>query len=205
MSAQLQPRSAADAALPDAALAVEVQRFTSELQAALNQFTTSARLLDLAEREVPDAQHRLQHVLKLTDEAAHKTMDLVEQSGPLIEKTAQSAAILDESELSPVARALVKQMRLDMVTVRTNLSEVLLTQGYQDLSGQIIRSVMKLVQELERALSGLVALAAPDGAGTTRKVDSPMDLAGPQIPGLKQGDAAGAQDDVDALLSGLGM
>ena len=30
-----------------------------------------------------------------------------------------------------------------------NLSEVLLAQGYQDLTGQIIRSVMKLVEELE--------------------------------------------------------
>ena len=38
---------------------------------------------------------RLDHVLKLTDEAAHRTMDLVEQSGPLAERTARAASDLD--------------------------------------------------------------------------------------------------------------
>ena len=55
-------------------------------------FSVDSRLVDLAEKEVPDARHRLDHVLKLTDEAAHRTMDLVEQSGPLAERTAREAA-----------------------------------------------------------------------------------------------------------------
>ena len=40
---------------------------------------------------MPDARLRLDHVLKLTDEAAHRTLDLVEQSGPLAERTARAA------------------------------------------------------------------------------------------------------------------
>ena len=47
----------------------------------------------------------------------------------------------------------------DMGKVRANLSEVLLAQGYQDLTGQIIRGVMKLVGELEIALADLVRLS----------------------------------------------
>ncbi|WP_348240076.1 protein phosphatase CheZ, partial [Salmonella enterica] len=39
--------------------------------------------------------------------------------------------------------------RGDMEKVCGNLAEVVLAQGYQDLSGQIIRGVMKLVDELE--------------------------------------------------------
>ena len=36
-------------------------------------------------RQVPDARQRLAHVLKLTDDAAHHTMDLVDQSCPLVD------------------------------------------------------------------------------------------------------------------------
>jgi len=38
------------------------------------------------------------------------------------------------------------------------LTDVLLAQGYQDLSGQIIRNVMQLVDELELALVDLVRI-----------------------------------------------
>ena len=45
--------------------------------------------------------------------------------------------------------------RADSELIRRNLADVLLAQGYQDLTGQIIRSVMKLVEELETALANL--------------------------------------------------
>ena len=60
--------------------------------------------------------------------------------------------------------AFLHAARGDMDKVRENLSEVLLAQGYQDLSGQIIRGVMKLVTELEIALVDLVRLAQSGGA-----------------------------------------
>ena len=44
------------------------------------RFSAEARLDALAGHEVPDARKRLTHVVKLTDEAAHRTLDLVEQS-----------------------------------------------------------------------------------------------------------------------------
>ena len=46
------------------------------------------------------------HVVKLTDEAAHRTLDLVEQSGPLVERTArESAQLLEEWAAAWLARA----------------------------------------------------------------------------------------------------
>ena len=72
----------------------ELQKLTTDLQGALNRFRIDSRLVDLAEKEVPDARLRLDHVLKLTDEAAHRTMDLVEQCGPLAERTSQQAGEL---------------------------------------------------------------------------------------------------------------
>jgi len=57
------------------------------------------------ENEIPDARARLTHVINMTDEAAHRTLDLVEQSGPLAERTAQEAAALIESFDSFKSRA----------------------------------------------------------------------------------------------------
>src|SRR5690606_13502150 len=78
------------------ALFGELRKLTHDLQAALDRFRLDSRLLALAEKEVPDARHRLDHVLKLTDEAAHRTMDLVERSAPLADRTAREAAQIVE-------------------------------------------------------------------------------------------------------------
>jgi chemotaxis protein CheZ len=200
----------------------ELRKLTSDLQSALVRFSIDSRLVDLAEKEVPDARLRLDHVLKLTDEAAHRTMDLVEQSGPLADRTAKGADEILElwkrfrarSIAVDEFRQMVAQMDVfltaaskDMGTVRSNLAEVLLTQGYQDLTGQIIRGVMKLVGELETALVELVRLSKR-GAKPSKEVASTEPASrgfGPAVPGVDHGPAVSGQQDVDALLSGLGM
>jgi chemotaxis protein CheZ len=201
----------------------ELRKLTGDLQSALERFRVDSRLLDLAEKEVPDARLRLDHVLKLTDEAAHRTMDLVEQSGPLAERTAREAAeiiapwkrfrarTIDLTEFRQMLQRMdvfLEAARTDMDKVRGNLSEVLLAQGYQDLSGQIIRGVMKLVAELELALVDLVRLsksgAAAPPAGKPLSDETRRGF-GPAVPGIDRGPAVSGQQDVDALLSGLGM
>jgi chemotaxis protein CheZ len=200
----------------------DLRKLTTDLQTALERFRVDSRLVDLAETEVPNAKHRLDHVLKLTDEAAHRTMDLVEQSGPLAERTSKQAAAITESWRRFRARqiqadefqGLVVQMddfleaaRTDMEKVRGNLAEVLMAQGFQDLSGQIIRGVMKLVGELEVALAELVRLSRTGGVATTAKrlSEDTRRGFGPAIPGINNGAAVSGQQDVDSLLAGLGM
>jgi chemotaxis protein CheZ len=215
------------------ALLGEIRKVTEELQGALDRFSVDSRLTELAEREVPDAHQRLAHVLRLTDDAAHRTMDLVELCGPLAEQTGAGAdallaawptdAAAARASLASV-EAFLEQAVLNMATVRNSLSEVLLAQGYQDLSGQIIRGVMNLVAELEVALGELIRLAG--GGQDDGDVDGQHGAQvrgnaggqsaggrslqgnghGPVIPGLKSGGAAvTGQQDVDALLANLGM
>lgn len=198
----------------------ELRKLTADLQSSLDRFRIDSRLLDLAEKEVPDARHRLDHVLKLTDEAAHRTMDLVEQSGPIAERTAREAADIVELWRRFRARTIavdefqhmierldvfLEAARTDMDKVRGNLSEVLLAQGYQDLSGQIIRGVMKLVGELEIALADLIRLSKAGARKSRPLSDETRRGFGPMIPGIDRGPAVSGQQDVDALLSGLGM
>ncbi|MBL8268188.1 protein phosphatase CheZ [Steroidobacter sp.] len=204
-------------------LFTELRKLTGDLQSALERFSVDSRLVDLAEKEVPDARARLDHVLKMTDEAAHRTMDLVEQCGPLAERTARSANDIAglwtkfrarQIEVDEF-RSMIKKLdvfldasRGDMDKVRGNLSEVLLAQGYQDLSGQIIRGVMKLVAELETALVDLVRLSrtGPHAVAAPAPASDGMSRGfGPAIPGIDNGPSVGGQEDVDSLLAGLGM
>jgi chemotaxis protein CheZ len=159
----------------------------------------------------------------MTDEAAHRTMDLVEQCGPLAERTARGAGDISgmwtrfrarKIEIEEF-RAMIQKMdaflaasRTDMDKVRGNLTEVLMAQGYQDLSGQIIRGVMKLVSELETALVDLVRLSRTGPGALPEKPlanDGMSRGFGPAVPGVDNGPSASSQDDVDSLLAGLGM
>lgn len=205
----------------EAELFGDLRKLTTGLQAALERFRVDSRLVDLAEKEVPNAKHRLDHVLKLTDEAAHRTMDLVEQCGPLAERTARQAGDIVESwrrfrartievaEFQKLVTSLDEFLEAactDMEQVRANLAEVVLAQGYQDLSGQIIRGVMKLVGELEVALVELVRLSRIDApAPAQRPAEDTRCGFGPAIPGIDNGSAVSGQQDVDSLLAGLGM
>lgn len=223
LSAMSRALEAGDADSFDAALAgfdqargaqvtLQVRRVATGLQTALDRFRIDSKLIDLAQRQVPDARHRLAHVLRLTDDAAHRTMDLVEQCGPLADKTAEEAERLlaqhradgSAPSLEPQILAFLQSAGVSMAAVRSNLSEVLLTQGYQDLSGQIIRGVMTLVSELEEALGELVRIAGPSD-WTPRAAVGAARGHGPVVPGVNHGPAVSGQQDVDALLSDLGM
>jgi chemotaxis protein CheZ len=193
----------------DSGLLPEIKRITAKAQSALARFSAEARLDTLAGHEVPDARKRLTHVVKLTDQAAHRTLDLVELCGPLVDDAARGSAQLLDSRDSPQwaerAAEFLGRTRTDAEAVRVHLSELLMAQGYQDITGQIIRSVIALVDELERVLGKLVQIA--EGNDVTSMVRSLPLLPnweqglGPQVTGIANGDAVAGQDDIDALLS----
>ena len=193
----------------DSGLLPELKRITAKAQSALARFSAEARLDALAGHEVPDARKRLTHVVKLTDEAAHRTLDLVELCGPLVDEAARGAAQLLDSQDSPQwaerAAVFLGRTRSDTDALRAHLSELLMAQGYQDITGQIIRSVIALVDELERVLGKLVQIA--EGIEVTslvRSLPTPPNWEqglGPQVAGIANGDAVAGQDDIDALLS----
>ena len=198
----------------------QLASLTSNLRSALDRFRLDSRLTALAEKEIPDARQRLNHVLKLTEAAAHRTLDLVEKSGPPADRTAQEAAALiepwqrfrsgtigvaDYLDLLKRIDVFLETARTDSDQVRANLAEVLLAQDYQDLTGQIIRGVMNLVSEVEVVLVDLSRLTGNDGATAQAATDSNRGH-GPAIPGVDHGGTVvNGQADIDALLSGLGM
>jgi chemotaxis protein CheZ len=203
----------------------ELKRITAEAQSALRRFREQARLEVLADQEVPDARRRLAHVVKLTEEAAHRTLDLVEQSSPLVDRVAlESSQLLEEwglhgsrqlavSSMWPerAIETLERAMR-DAEHVRRYLSQMLLAQGYQDLSGQIVNAVIKLVLELEEVLGDLVSLAS--GEDTRRMPALKLEqtqpqpvgdqTGGPKVPGVvATSQFVDDQADIDALIASV--
>ncbi|HHO69526.1 MAG TPA: protein phosphatase CheZ, partial [Gammaproteobacteria bacterium] len=93
--------------------------------------------------------------------------------------------------------------------IHGNLSEVMLAQDFQDLTGQIIRRVIALVQEVEERLVELVRLSGgvePDSDSGRRGDASLARGQGPAVPGVSEaGGTVSGQDEVDDLLSSLGF
>jgi len=202
-------------------LLAQLADLTVNLRSALDRFRLDSRLTALAEKEIPDAQQRLSHVLKLTDNAAHRTLDLVEKSGPPAERIAREAealagpwgrfrsgtiSVADYCDLIQRIDHFLGAARTDSEAVRANLNEVLLAQDYQDLTGQIIRGVMNLVAEVETVLVDLSRLAGREEHEATPAEEDIKRGTGPVIPGVDHGAAVvNGQADIDALLSDLGM
>lgn len=130
--------------------------------------------------DLDDACARLDHVVEMTEQASHKTLDLAEQCRGLADQ-------LKASPLSGEQTQLVDQ-------IRAGLSEMALAQSYQDLTGQIIRRVAGIVRRVHEGF-GALGLPPPE------KKDN--GLAGPAVAGLDKN--AFSQDDADDLLSGLGL
>jgi chemotaxis protein CheZ len=215
-------RCAADVAPLAAAAAVEpfvgLRGITDDLAGALRRFRAETRLDELASEDVPDARLRLEHVLQLTDAAAHRTLDLVEQAYPIAERIARRVTELAGRRRQGKAAADVEvetflaEVSTDVDRVRAQLSEVLLAQGYQDLTGQIIRGMLGLVTVVEAALKRLIALSPADASH--RPAGRPVDIAarhtamlagcGPDVPQIEAGPVVGGQCDADALLREFG-
>ena len=84
--------------------------------------------------------------------------------------------------------------------IRGGLTEVLMAQEFQDLTGQVIRRTIEIVGEVEKKLVGLITAEMP---GTEHGRPAPTGVQGPAIG--NDPNAVHHQDDVDALLAELGV
>jgi len=184
----------------------DVVRISGALQEALSRFRMDSRIAALAEKDMPDARQRLDHVVELTEKAAHHTLDLIERSVPLADATARHAAELTRDGATDVASlaAFLVTARENCEAVRTNLTEVMLAQGFQDITGQIIRGVHKLIGEVEAVLDDLMAVHGIPREVVESTAADRVKLEGPAVPGVTK-NAVTDQNAIDDLMAGLGL
>lgn len=213
----------------DRTLFDEIGKLTRGLHEAIKNIRTGDELS--TDTGMEQASDKLSYVIQMTDKAANRTMDLVEDAMPLNTESLKGAADLQEQwqkflrkELKPNEfRDLTKkidsylsQTQINSKKISSNLSDILMAQDFQDLTGQVINRVTKLVAEVETRLVDLVAMAgevdritgithAEPGQNDTPQEDSKnVTPEGPQIDTSLAGVVDG-QDDVDDLLSSLGF
>jgi len=206
----------------DSQLFQEIGRLTRELHDSINSFVADAKLADIAQHEMPDAAERLRYVITTTEQAANTTLSAVEESLPLADTLRSDARHLadqwerfksrqlsvdDFRELSGELSSFLAVTQTNSEALHDKLSEVLMAQGYQDLTGQVICKVITLVNDVEGKLVELVRLSGNRARSSEGNVmegpdDSPQ---GPVVPGVDKGDVVSGQDDVDDLLSSLGF
>src|SRR3546814_19606988 len=75
----------------------QVAELTRRLHTAVVDLRLDDRLARIAGDAMPDARHRLRHVVKMTEDAAHTTLDLVDQMRGGARQLARNAHTTDTS------------------------------------------------------------------------------------------------------------
>ena len=214
------------ASLREVDLFREMGKLTRELHDSLNNFKLDSKIAGLTEVEIPDATERLNYVITMTEEAADKTLTAVEIALPLSDELKASSLELQSRwdkfknrklsadefrELSHDLEEFFPKISTGTVELNAKLNEILMAQGFQDLTGQIIRRVIKLVQDVEEGLVEVIKMSGAHVKGKDKqKQDPDVNLGtmpeGPVVPGVAHAaETLSGQDDVDDLLSSLGF
>ena len=168
--------------------------------------------------EMPNARDRLAHVGKMTEEAANKVLNLVDSAKPECDDLAKRGVELGQS-LSRMAtqedlnidraRALMgvcgkfAERTASFADKQANvLSDIMMAQDFQDLSGQVIKKVIDIITRTEIQLVQLLvdSTPRPEGKEEVEFTGETHQLQGPQNTAT-----ALAQNDVDDLLASMGF
>lgn len=175
------------------------------------------RALEEAASQIPDAQQRLAYVAQLTEQAANRVLAATEIARPL-----QDALLTDSQGLSARwDRMFANQLSVDefkllasdtraffntapdkVRTTNEQLTEIMMAQDFQDLTGQVIKKIVDLAQSLERQLVNVLIETMPADI----KAAAPEGLMnGPVISTEGRTDVVTTQGQVDDLLESLGF
>ena len=176
------------------------------------------KLLEQTVSALPDAKDRLAYVANLTEQAACRVLNATDIAGPLVDEIESSSAALaarwDMAFANQLGVAEFKQLAeetrthlKDQVPAKTRathaqLTEIMMAQDFQDLTGQVIKKVVALAQELEAGLMGVLLEVVPE-TKRTGEVTSLMN--GPVVNAEGRADVVVNQAQVDDLLDSLGF
>jgi chemotaxis protein CheZ len=173
------------------------------------------RLLEKAASDMPDARDRLEYVAQMTEKAAQRVLNATELALPLQDSIQQDAVALgaqwqalqaapfveaDYRALAAKSIATLQQTQDNAVQTRSQLMDIMMAQDFQDLTGQVIKRVTELANDIERQLVQLLVDYAPSEA---KREDNGL-MNGPQIHAGGK-DVIADQSQVDDLLESLGF
>ena len=171
--------------------------------------------LQKAASAIPDARDRLDYIATLTQAAAERVLNATEAAQPVVDKIEAGAKNLagewqklfdnklDVNQFKQLAiqtHAYLLEVPKQTRQTSANLTEIMMAQDFQDLTGQVIKKVIDVTQNMEQQLLALLVHHAP----ATVHLD-PSLLNGPVVNAAGRTDVVTSQAQVDDLLESLGF
>jgi len=186
------------------------------LHDSLSELGLDRALSDVA-HHITDAQNRLEHIATLTEQAANKVLNTVDNGIPEQEALGKQAQDMDQrwSQLFQGQlgieefKTLAGDSKQFAATVmkasdaeKARLLDIMMAQDFQDITGQLIKKILNITSTAERELAQLLRdNAPPEMKAAMAEHNKQAELMnGPSAPSV-----AMAQDDVDSLLADLGF
>ena len=151
------------------------------------------KLLERAAEDIPDARDRLDYVAKMSEQAAQRVLNATDAAIPLQATIddgakklslslqgllAQPSSIEQYRHLAGQTLDYLQKANINSVEKKVHLMDIMMAQDFQDLTGQVIKKVTELVQNVERQLVQLLIEYSPDEI--KRETNDGL-LYGPQI------------------------
>ena len=173
--------------------------------------------LEDAARAIPDARQRLAYIATKTEEAASRVLNATDIAKPIQDSLHDRSMLLsrrwdkmfanelsrdDFKRLADETRAFLKDVPQQAAATNEQLMEIMMAQDFQDLTGQVIKKVVDLAQNLESQLLGVLVETIPEA----RRHEAPEGLMnGPVVNPEGRADVVNTQEQVDDLLESLGF
>lgn len=165
--------------------------------------------------QIVDAQDRLEYVATLTEQAANKVLNTLDEGMPAQDVLSKKAKDMDSrwtalfdgklsleefKALAGDSRQFAQAVAEATEAEKARLLEIMMAQDFQDITGQLIKKVVNITKTVEHELAQLLRDNAP--AEVREKLaQKPVPLMqGPSVPSV-----ALDQDNVDDLLADLGF
>jgi chemotaxis protein CheZ len=181
------------------------------------------KALTEASSQIVDAQDRLEYVATLTEQAANKVLNTLDDGMPAQDQLSKQAkdmegrwadlfagklSIEQFKALAGDSRGFAQAVSEATEAEKARLLEIMMAQDFQDITGQLIKKVVKITQTVENELAQLLRDSAPAEVKeklaqkqAAQEQEKPAELMqGPSVPS-----AALDQDSVDDLLADLGF
>lgn len=175
------------------------------------------KLLERAAEDIPDARDRLDYVAKMSEKAAQRVLNATDIAIPLQESLddgatkislelqslmGQSLSVDQYEQLAGKTLSYLEIVNANSKETKAHLMDIMMAQDFQDLTGQVIKKVTELAQNLEQQLVQLLIEYSP--GEIKREVVDGM-LNGPQVKPEGKTDIVANQGQVDDLLDSLGF
>ena len=179
------------------------------------------KVLEESARAIPDARQRLNYIAQMNEQAASRVLNATEILRPvchaLEERSASLATRWDQVFANQMSPADFKSLAADthsflhltpgqINAANNQITEIMMAQDFQDLTGQVIKKLSEVAQKMERQLLAILVETMPEHMRAEIKSERANELLnGPAIDSEGRSDIVHSQAQVDELLESLGF